>query len=135
MAAGPDTEDRVQGRWGSRGPPPHAARGSLSDWLRVAGTDEERLGDSLARLHELFLSADDYGSLLDPRRVAESSSGEQRDLLGVDWDDIVSVLAPQHGQLDPAARVLGDSISSMASSASMLSRQYDLCATNVPYRS
>lgn len=112
-----------------------AARGSLSDWLRVAGTDEERIRDSLARLHEMFLSADDYGSLLDPRRVAESSSGEQGDLFGVDWDDVASVLERQHGQLDPAAGVLGDSISAMAGSASMLSRRYHLCATNVPYRS
>lgn len=112
-----------------------AARGSLSDWLRVAGTEEARLRGSLTRLHELFASADDYGSLLDPRRVAESSAGDQRDLFGADWDNIVPVLEQQQDDLDPAAGVLGDSISSIASSAVLLSRHYDLCATNVPYRS
>lgn len=112
-----------------------AARGSLSDWLSLARTDNERTRNSLARLREMFVSANDYGSLLDPRRVAESSLGGQGDLLGVDWDDIAVVFEHQHGQLDPAAGVLGDSISSIASCASMLSGHYDLCATNVPYRS
>lgn len=112
-----------------------AARGSLSDWLRVTGTNDERIRDSLTRLHEIFVSADDYGSLLDPRRVAENSLSGQRDLLAADWDEIAGVFERQRDVLDPAAGVLGDSISSIASSASMLSRHYDLCATNVPYRS
>lgn len=112
-----------------------AARGSLGDWLRVAGTHDDRTRGSLARLHEMFVSADDYGSLLDPRRVVESSQGGTRDLLGVDWDDIAAVFEHHQGPVDPAAGVLGDSISSIACSASMLSRRYDLCATNVPYRS
>lgn len=113
-----------------------AARGSLSEWLRIANaTDVERTRDSLSRLHGMFVSADDYGSLLDPKRVAESSVGGQRDLLGAESDDVAAMFHNQVGQLDPAASVLGDSISSITRSASMLSGHYDLCATNVPYRS
>lgn len=112
-----------------------AARDSVEDWHRGSGTDDAGIRDVLSRLHELFVSADDYGSLLDPRRVAASASGIGQDLFGVEWENVAVILEGQHGRLDPAAGVLGASISSMASSASMLSKHYDLCATNVPYRS
>lgn len=112
-----------------------AARGAVEDWYRVSGSDDLPIRDALSRLHTLFLSADDYGSLLDPKRVIASAAGTAQDLLGVDWNDVSTVIESENGQLDLDVGVLGASISSMASSASMLSRHYDLCATNVPYRS
>lgn len=112
-----------------------AARGALQDWIDLAGAAGGRLRGPLTRLHEVFVTADDYGSLLDPPRIAESDVNDHG-LFDSDWEQIAAVLSQQRRDLvDPAANVLGDSIASIARSAALLSRTYDLCVTNVPYRS
>lgn len=112
-----------------------AARGSLNEWLRAAGTSGAQLRTTLTKLQELFASADDYGSLLDLRRITEAGLSDQRDLFSPEWEEVATVLEQQQNDLDPATGVLGNSITSIAHSAALLSRHYDLCATNVPYRS
>lgn len=114
-----------------------AAQGKLAEWIGVGGTDGDRLRAPLERLHQIFASADDYGSLLDPQRVAELNvGGRGRGLFDAEWEEIAEVLSRQQdGVMDPAARVLGDSIAGIARSAALLSKRYVLCATNVPYRS
>jgi hypothetical protein len=111
-----------------------AARGSLNDWLEVARAPGSPLQRPLTKLHELYASADDYGSLLDPPRIAEGDVNG-RGLFDPEWKEIAAALSQQRHDLDPAADVLGDSIASIARSAALLSRSYDLCVTNVPYRS
>lgn len=132
---------KVGGGWRQL-PVPHiacsgvAARSTIDDWVVVLGSDGTVLKDRLLRLHAAFASADDLGSLVDPARLTASLLGDGPELFDVDVDSVVGALAKRPAQTpDPAAAVLGGSIASIARSARLLSARYDLCVTNVPYRS
>jgi hypothetical protein len=106
------------------------------EWLNLAGEDT-RLEAALHRLHRLFSNADTLGSLIDPRRVAGTSAAtaEQRAFEDVDWEEVVPFLeaAVRAERPDPATAVLGLSAVGIAQAAELLSAQYCLVATNVPY--
>jgi hypothetical protein len=107
----------------------------VEEWKTLAGGDQ-RLENALERLHVLFQDADTLGSLIDPRRAAErTSSSAQRSIDEIEWDELGPrleiALAAESG--DEAAAVLGADASGIARAASLLSRQYSLLATNVPY--
>ena len=110
----------------------------INEWRALAEGDQ-RLEDALIRLYFLFRDADTLGSLIDPRRAAETSdpTGSIRSLEGVDWEQTAPLLmeALDRESVDPATAVLGMGFSSIARAAVYLSRRYVLVATNVPYLS
>jgi hypothetical protein len=85
----------------------------------------------------LFRNAETLGSLIDPRRVVESAGGKasQRSFDDVDWEEVAPLLqnARWTEASDPATTVLGADASGIARAADLLSRQYTLVITNVPY--
>jgi hypothetical protein len=110
----------------------------INEW-RVLAEGDQRLEDALMRLYVLFRDADTLGSLIDPRRAAETSdpTGNMRSLDDVDWEQTAPLLmeALDRESIDPATAVLGMGFSSIARAAVYLSRRYVLVATNVPYLS
>ncbi len=112
------------------------AKAPLEEWTALANGDE-RLQQALARLHTLFRDADTLGSLIDPRRATESAYGarSQRSFDDVHYDEVAPLLekAAARESLDPATAVLGADATGIARAATILSRNYTLIATNVPY--
>jgi hypothetical protein len=112
------------------------AKAPLEEWIALAGGDE-RLERALERLHTLFKDADTLGSLIDPRRAAESAGGAptQRSFDDVDYAEVVPLLheAAKRETDDPATAVLGADAAGIARSAVLLSNSYTLVATNYPY--
>lgn len=108
----------------------------VEEWTKLARGDE-RLENALARLHVLFRDADTLGSLIDPRSTADTSASGtgQRSMEDVDWEQIAPLLkrATERETTDPAHAVLGADAAAIARAADLLSRQYTLITTNVPY--
>lgn len=110
-------------------------RASAEEWIDLAG-DDERLGDVLGRLHQLFRDADTLGSLIDPQassqRAAESAQSSLED---VNWEEIEPLLEEltERESIDPAISVLGSDAASVGRAGRYLSRTFTLTATNVPY--
>ena len=111
-------------------------KAAAEDWKALAGRDD-RLESALARLHVLFKEANTLGSLIDPHRATGNGdhAKSQGSFDDVDWDEIAPLLdEPTESEVrDPAARVLGADAASIARAAKLLSSQYTLVATNVPY--
>ncbi len=109
-------------------------RTPLDEWREVARGDA-RLEGALTRLHAIFRDADSLGSLLDPRNAADTDVNGQATLDAVDWEEVSPLLIKlsQTESADPALSVLGRDASALTRAAAMLSRKYDLIATNVPY--
>ncbi len=109
-------------------------RTPLDEWKEVARGDA-RLEGALTRLHAIFRDADSLGSLLDPREVASTEVNGRPTLDTVEWEDVSPLLIKlsQAESADPALSVLGQDASALMRAAAMLSRRYDLVATNVPY--
>lgn len=114
------------------------ARASLHEWTALAEGDE-RLARALERLRALFTDADTLGSLINPRRAAESahSSGVQRSFDDVTFENMAPLLgqASARETSDPATLVLGLDAAGTAQAARFLTRHYSLVVTNVPYLS
>jgi MmeI, DNA-methyltransferase domain len=107
----------------------------VEEWKKLAGGDQ-RLENALERLHVLFRDADTLGSLIDPNRAAEGSSPQtpQRSLDEVRYEEIAPLFERVSRELDdPATAVLGADAFGIARAANLLSRQYTVVATNVPY--
>ncbi|MGI8729724.1 MAG: DNA methyltransferase [Solirubrobacteraceae bacterium] len=105
------------------------------EWLALAnGVRVER---ALARLHLLFRDADSLGSLIDPKRTVEMTDpfGRQVSLDDSNWDELLPLLsaATNAENIDPATAVLGRNMSGVARAARLLSHDYTLVVTNVPY--
>jgi len=125
-------------------PIPHIAcsgipvKASAGEWTALACGDE-RLESALARLHVFFRDADSLGSLIDPRATAEmrDPTGRQMSFDDSDWNELApllgSVLARESG--DPSAAVLGAVAKGTTRAADLLSRDYTLICTNVPFLS
>lgn len=112
-------------------------RAPLDEWTALAEGDY-RLERALERLHTLFKDADTLGSLIDPRRAAElanAAAGVQRSFDDVELEEIVPLLekATSRESNDPATAVLGADAAGIARAAELLSRNYQLVVTNVPY--
>jgi hypothetical protein len=112
------------------------AKAPLEEWTALAGGDA-RLERALERLHALFKDADTLGSLIEPRRAAEMANavGLQTSVWDVYFDEIAPLLekAAASETPDSATAVLGADAAGIARAATLLSRNYTLIATNVPY--
>ena len=103
--------------------------GSKEDWARFAGSDG-RFREGMERLYDLFQQAPDLGSLLDPRTVTE-------DLFALGFDTLKGTveraLKKIEARDDPDRAALGVAAQGIALAASLMSREFTLVATNVPY--
>ena len=85
----------------------------------------------------MFRDADTLGSLIDPKRAAESaySVHRQRSFDDVDWHELAPAVAAlaEKERSDPAATVLGADAASLARAARFLTQDYTLVATNPPF--
>lgn len=104
--------------------------GQLRDWQGIEGL-EDATHDALGALHAQFRDAPNLGSLIDPRRA--TLEGE---LFSVDYDKVAPVLSRLLArEKDPERLLAGVSAAGLARVGSMLSRQFTLVVTNVPYLS
>jgi hypothetical protein len=103
--------------------------GSKEDWKRFANGDG-RFREGMERLYDLFKQAPDLGSLLDPRTVTE-------DLFALGFDTlrgtVERALKKIEARDDPDRAALGVAAQGVALAASLMSREFTLVATNVPY--
>ena len=107
-----------------------AVRGQLEVWTTLAG-NEANMQQTFERLHRLFVNAPDLGSLIDPMNVPLRER-----MFTPDFGKVAPILeralANERAD-DPVAAVFGKVALGVARAAEMLSRQYTLVATNVPY--
>jgi len=109
-------------------------KAAVEEWKALARHDQ-RLESALVRLHILFRDADTLGSLIDPKRAASGRSGDQESLDHADLPDVLQRLSrvAKSEAVDPGLLVLGSDAVSLSTASNLLSRQYTLVATNVPY--
>lgn len=108
------------------------ARGTAQEWRQLAGGDS-RLADALERLFYLFKDADTLGSLIDPRRAAESDR-----LTGISYQEVAELLGTalsRYGETDPSHRVFVRAAGDAATAGALLAREYTLVTTNPPFLS
>jgi hypothetical protein len=98
-----------------------------SDWLGIAGNDE-KLKNGMARLYRLFREAPVLGSLINPR------AGEG-DLLEAGFHELQPLLekAMRRESTDDVSHEMAVAARGLAKAAEVLSGQFTLVATNVPY--
>ncbi len=98
-----------------------------ADWLAIAGNDE-KLKNGMVRLYRLFKEAPVLGSLINPR------AGEG-DLLEAGFHDLQPLLerAMKQEAKDDTAHEMAVTARGLAKAAEVLSGQFTLVATNVPY--
>ena len=103
--------------------------GSKEDWARFANGDG-RFREGMERLYDLFQKAPTLGSLIDPRTVAE-------DLFALGFDTLKGTVERALKKIetrdDPDRAALGVAAQGIALAASLMSREFTLVATNVPY--
>ncbi len=107
-----------------------AAGGQHEDWTGLARGDVN-MERTLKRLHELFVNAQDLGSLIDPMNVPVPELMFTPDF-GKVAPLLQDALAKEEEQ-DPVSAVFGGAALGVARAAELLARQYTLVATNVPY--
>jgi hypothetical protein len=98
-----------------------------ADWIALTG-DNERLRNGMARLYRLFEKASLLGSLINPRT-------EENDLLLAGFKELRPLLekAFHRDSNDDSLVELGVTARGLAKAAEILSCQFSLVATNVPY--
>ena len=103
-----------------------APRAKLTDWVKLAG-DDEKLKAGMIKLHRLFDQAPELGSLLRPNLVNE-------DLFSAKFDQLKPLLdsALTH-EGDESIYEFAVVAKGMAISADILSTDYTLIMTNVPF--
>ncbi len=103
---------------------PNAKR---EDWLKLA-SDNERLRNGMDRLYRLFRDAPVLGSLVNPRAA-------EGDLLVAAFHELQPLLERALAQetKDAATHEMGVTAHGLAKAAEILSGQFTLVATNVPY--
>jgi len=103
--------------------------GTKDDWARFAGGDG-KFREGMERLYDLFQRAPDLGSLLDPRTVTE-------DLFSLGFETLKGTvertLKKIEAREDPDRAAIGVAAQGVAFAASLMAREFDLIATNVPY--
>jgi len=106
-------------------------QGQLKDWVKLAG-DDEALKRTMERLYHLFRNAPDLGSLINPAHIPV----EDRMFVG-DFERISPLLEQalrnERQTHDPAASLFGIALEGIVRAAHLLSMDYVLVATNVPY--
>ncbi len=103
---------------------PNATR---ADWLKLAGGDD-RLERGMARLHALFADASVLGSLINPR-------ANEGDLVVAAFHELLPLLEAALAQetKNDSAHEMAVTARGLAKAAEILSDQFTLVATNVPY--
>lgn len=98
-----------------------------AEWLQLAG-DDSTLRAGMEWLHELFNTATDLGSLIDPRAAT-------RDMRQIGFDVMQPLLtAALRREADTPERMeRAVAAQGMAKAAELLSGEYTLTITNVPY--
>ncbi|MEA3411969.1 MAG: N-6 DNA methylase, partial [Pseudomonadota bacterium] len=98
-----------------------------ADWLAIAG-DDQKLHRGTERLYRLFQKASVLGSLINPR----ASKG---DLLEATFHELQPLLdkALAHETQDDTAHEMAVTARGLAKAAEILTGQFTLVATNVPY--
>ncbi len=114
-------------------PPLHIACSGLAvgsskkEWTKLAG-ENERLRAGMAQLHDLFEQAPELGSLIDPKAL-------KGDLLIADFAELqpllAQTLARESEDVEDTERTVA--AQGMARAAELLSGEYTLVITNVPY--
>ncbi len=104
-----------------------APNAKADDWLNLAG-ESDRLQRGMARLYKLFKDAPEIGSLINP-----GASGG--DLLEAEFHELQPLLesALLKEEKGGASHELAVTARGIAKAAELLSSQFDLVATNVPY--
>jgi hypothetical protein len=104
--------------------------GKKEEWLALANGDA-RLREGMDKLYDLFSQAPHLGSLLDPRRevgdIFVAGFAELQPLLE-------AALERERGKHNADAQAVGVAAEGITRAAELLAKQYDLIATNVPYR-
>jgi len=114
-------------------PPLHIACSGLAvgatkgKWMSLAG-DDPRLRSGMGRLYNLFEQAPVLGSLIDPKALTG-------DLLVADFSELQPLLekALEQEQGNDELHERAVAAQGMAKAAELLSREYTLAITNVPY--
>ncbi|HEU5374300.1 MAG TPA: DNA methyltransferase [Ktedonobacteraceae bacterium] len=105
--------------------------GQWETWEQLAG-DDENLREALKRQYNLFRTAPDLGSLIDPNNDPMNVGW-----LAADYSRIHEVLhqaiAREDVKEDAVAQVFGMAAEGAADAARLLAGKYTLIATNVPY--
>ena len=104
--------------------------GQLEAWTKLAGADSN-MKQTLERLHRMFVSAPDLGSLINPSNVPVRERMFTPDFARV-APLLEKALARERAD-DPVAVVFGSAALGITQAAKLLSRQYTLVTTNVPY--
>lgn len=104
-----------------------APNAKKEDWLKLAGGNQ-KLKNGMERLYELFKNAPVLGSLINPRAA-------EGDLLEAGFPELQPLLEKALAQEtnDDIAREMTVTARGLAKAAEILSRQFTLVATNVPY--
>jgi hypothetical protein len=110
-------------------------RSTREEWLAHANGDSE-LSKVLGRLHSLFRSADTLGSLISPRPddIDDALFGADMSI-GAVWTEVRATLREILEREKQEGTVSGHAATDVVLAAGLLSRQYTLVATNVPYLS
>lgn len=111
-----------------------APRAKKEEWLALAG-DDVRLRNGMDRLYELFQDAPVLGSLINPTAVG--LSGKQQEIGVARFDELQPLLRAaierEDSRKDADRHELGVSAKGIVAAASVLSAEYDLILTNVPF--
>ena len=103
--------------------------GTREQWTRFADSDS-RFKEGMGRLYDLFQKAPTLGSLIDPRTVAD-------DLFTLGFDALKGTLdralKKTETKGDPDRAAVGVAAQGIALAGSLMTREYTLVATNVPY--
>ena len=103
--------------------------GTKEQWTRFSDGDS-RFQEGMERLYDLFQKAPTLGSLIDPRTVAD-------DLFSLGFDALKGTLdralKKTETKGDPDRAAVGVAAQGIALAASLMTREYTLVATNVPY--
>lgn len=100
------------------------------EFTHLADGDQD-MESLLRRLHQVFKEAPDLGSLIDPVRIAREEG-----IFAVEWGKVAPLLESALSKErvdDPAAAIFGEAARGVARAADLLTRQYHLVVTNVPY--
>jgi hypothetical protein len=101
--------------------------GKRDEWLALAG-DDQRRREGMGAIHALFERASLLGSLIDP-------ASEDGTLLAAGFRELQPIVTKALAREpdDETARELAVAAAGVAKAAELLSRQYTLVITNVPY--
>jgi hypothetical protein len=107
------------------------------DWLALANGDKSLLY-GMEQLYGLFQKAPELGSLINPRSIAQCDSGyDQGGDLYFKFADIQPLLSKalqsEKTKRNDDLSEIGVAAQGMATAATLLSQDYSLVATNVPY--